>query len=295
MRLCFYDKCTNFGDALNPMVFKTLLPDFFDDDPSVDFLGIGSIVGLSFPPDTGRRIVFSSGFAYGSLPRDLSRTDFVCVRGPLTAQALGLDPKVAIADGAVLLKHFNLAQRPKEHEFSFIPHWESAFQYDWAKLCAEVGIHYISPMDEFDKVADQLLKSKAVITEAMHGAIVADVLRVPWIPVKAYRQISAFKWNDWAQALEVPYEPLTLPALYDGVTLRKKLSKTAVRRLLMLQPGMLAFRAYAAYQSAALLPKAVKALEAAKRARPNLSEDAVLDRKYAQLREKLDEVRARYG
>ena len=39
----------------------------------------------------------------------------------------------------------------------------------------------------------------------MHGAIVADTLRVPWIPVRTNPKILPFKWLDWCQSVKLPY------------------------------------------------------------------------------------------
>ena len=41
----------------------------------------------------------------------------------------------------------------------------------------------------------------------MHGAIAADALRVPWIPVITNAGIPAFKWSDWCQSMELAYKP----------------------------------------------------------------------------------------
>src|SRR5690554_1950314 len=103
MRLKYY-LGQNFGDALNPLIFKTLLPSFFDNDPEIDFFGIGSIIGFDIMNNAKRKVVFSSGFAeqyceLSSVVMD-SSYDVFCVRGPLTAKALNLDKKLAIVDGA---------------------------------------------------------------------------------------------------------------------------------------------------------------------------------------------------
>ena len=37
----------------------------------------------------------------------------------------------------------------------------------------------------------------------MHGAIVADAMRVPWIALRPLASVHRLKWHDWAGALEV--------------------------------------------------------------------------------------------
>src|SRR5436190_19716735 len=101
MRLRYFES-KNFGDALNPHLFNRLLPNFFDDDPSTDFFGIGSILGFNMFKNANRKIIFSSGFAYGTKPTIDDTFDIFCVRGPLTAKALSLSEKLAIADGGIL-------------------------------------------------------------------------------------------------------------------------------------------------------------------------------------------------
>ncbi len=51
-----------------------------------------------------------------------------------------------------------------------------------------------------------------VIAESMHAAIIADAFRVPWIPVALSREVSPFKWVDWASSLNISYSPVCLPA-----------------------------------------------------------------------------------
>ena len=80
----------NFGDELNPWLWPRLLPDLLDDNDDELFLGIGTILndGVPAPP---RKIVFGSGFGYGLPPHvDSAKWNIYCVRGPLTANALGV-------------------------------------------------------------------------------------------------------------------------------------------------------------------------------------------------------------
>ncbi len=84
-----------------------------------------------------------------------------------------------------------------------------------------------------------MCRSKFVIAEAMHGAIVADALRIPWVPVKAYSHILDFKWQDWAESLALNYQPETLPEVWDVEQFRSReeIFKSNLKKKLM-QVGM---------------------------------------------------------
>lgn len=291
MRLNYF-KGNNFGDALNPLIFHKLLPDFFDGDPAIDFFGIGSIIGDNMK-EYKRKIIFSSGFAYGQKPTLDSTYDIVCVRGPLTAKALSIDPKLGVIDGAALLREFDFARPEKVYDFTFMPHYESEKKYPWKRICQEAGIHYVSPASDPMHVIDEILKSKTVIAEAMHYAIVADVLRVPWIPVKAYPGINEFKWNDWTKSLDMTYRPASLGSLFKEAELNKKLKEKTGNKL----PGPLykvMAKSYMGFQEAYLRGATVKGLQNVTKLTPQLSRGDLLDDKTDCLLEKLNLVKQEY-
>jgi succinoglycan biosynthesis protein ExoV len=293
MRLRYYES-TNFGDALNPFIFNTLLPDFFDNDPSIDFFGIGSILGFEMVTNARRKVVFSSGFAYGTKPKIDDSYDIFCVRGPLTAKALNLDSKLAIVDGAMLLNCFPLQRQLKKYEYSFMPHWESELKFDWRKICEKTGVHYISPMQGYQETIEEIQKSKVVIAEAMHAAIVADSLRVPWIPVKAYQGINDFKWSDWTSSLNLPYSPNAIRSLFSNTQFVRDICK---KKLLSVIPGEvygIGLEAYEIYQKISDFPSVVKKFEHIKLEKQYLSKDELLHSKVTQLRDRIDLLRSKY-
>jgi succinoglycan biosynthesis protein ExoV len=215
MKLVYHLGC-NFGDAINPIIFDYFLPNVFDEDEKIIFIGIGSILGLINVNPNQNAIVFSSGYAanapstYGSIPTIRPNYKILCVRGPLTARALGLNSKYAITDGAILLAAIpKFSYKPTQKwSTSYIPHVGSIDFFDWAKLCNEIGLNFIDPRLTPEEVINQIKSSKMIITEAMHGAIIADTFRIPWIAVKAYNTINTFKWKDWCLSMNLKYEPV---------------------------------------------------------------------------------------
>jgi succinoglycan biosynthesis protein ExoV len=204
----------NFGDDLNPWLWNRLIPDLLDEDESSLFVGIGTLLNHRVPP-APRKQVFGSGAGYGETLKPDSRWKFYCVRGPLTAEVLGLDKKLAITDAAALISQ-EVIHAPERSIVSFMPHHDSMFRADWRAISEAAGLHYIDPTAPVDEVLQDINRSRLVVAEAMHGAIVADALRVPWIPVKCYSHVLDFKWQDWCSSLDMNYKPFVLPEIWDA-------------------------------------------------------------------------------
>ncbi|KGT95834.1 exosortase [Erwinia typographi] len=204
----------NFGDDLNAWLWDELLPGVFDDDESLRFAGIGTILSSSLP-QAKNWIVFSSGVGYGRLPYNFGGEgwDIVSVRGPLSAHILGLPKEKAITDGAALLASLPEFQPLPEAERSgtiFIPHHDALHTGRWQQVCEMAGIEFVSPQNESKYVINKIRKAKLVLADAMHAAIIADAMRVPWVPLVTSDQINTFKWLDWTQTIQQGYNPLVL-------------------------------------------------------------------------------------
>jgi succinoglycan biosynthesis protein ExoV len=204
----------NFGDDLNLWLWDFLLPGFRETHPDTLLVGVGTVLNRALLPERQHKLVIGSGFGYGSLP-DMSQADewdIRSVRGPLTAQKLGLEPEKGIIDPAVMLADMPEFQNlPKRYKKSFVPHWESAISGMWSSMVPSLGLTYIDPCGEAKAVIRQIAQSEIIIAESMHGAILADAFRVPWVAVSTSASINSFKWNDWASTLGVTYQPIKVP------------------------------------------------------------------------------------
>lgn len=226
MKLYYHkDPLGNVGDDLNPWLWSRLLPDIFSGEMWHDphkrspdeylgplFVGIGTLLNEHIP-NINLKAIMGTGTGYGGAPT-LERSKIYALRGPLTTRRLGVSEKYAITDSAVLVKRLIDIKSNKLHSVSFIPHCSTAREKAWDQICEDLGIFMIDPSLDPDTFFVQLLSSEMVITEAMHGAILADALRIPWIAVKTHAGVLDFKWQDWCQSIELDYAPIFLPSLW---------------------------------------------------------------------------------
>ncbi len=214
MKLFYYQaksSIQNFGDDLNPWLWSRLLPELNECDKSI-FVGIGTLLNettANLVSGAENVVCFSSGAGYGRSFRFQQPPNWkiYCVRGPLSAGRLNLPAKSAVTDGAALLKrHFSpVSEAERRYAFSYMPHFRHRLAPLFETVCQRAGIHYIDPTAEVEEVIADISQTKVLISEAMHGAIVADTLRVPWIPVRTSPRILPFKWRDWCASVQLPY------------------------------------------------------------------------------------------
>ena len=245
MKLYYYkDAIGNFGDDLNPIIFNRYFPDLIDGtafhgegiknygDSDDLLVGIGTLLN-HWIPDKNRKLIFSTGAGYG-ISKVLENSEVFCVRGPLTAKKLNLDPSKAITDGAALLSRMGYPTVPKRFKYSFIPHYSTAINGDWNWVCSMLGVNYIDPCGKAEEIITQISETDTVLAEAMHGAIVADSLRVPWVPVKTSSEILDFKWNDWASGLDMVIEFGTMPSVWKASNIFGRL-RSGAKKLVALK------------------------------------------------------------
>lgn len=206
----------NFGDDLNDWLWDFLLPGIREIENDQLLVGVGTLLNTELLPAERRKLVIGSGVGYGATPSvaDPRLWDVRCVRGPLSARALGLDDDLGIIDPAVMVADMpEFAGLEPTGSAIFIPHWETAAYGPWEipRACAIAGLSYVSPCDEAKSVIRAIAQAGLVVAESMHAAILADAFRVPWIAVAGSRRINAFKWTDWGETVGITYDPVRLP------------------------------------------------------------------------------------
>ena len=197
----------NFGDDLNTWLWPTLLGDsFFNTDENSLFLGVGTILNRKIPRGP-EKIVLGTGTGYQRPPKVDEKFSIYSVRGPLTARALNIPSRKSIGDSAYLClatDHFKkLFALQKKYKVSVIPHHQTATTIDWKIIEKVDGLHFIDPRKEFFNVFEDIAQSECVLTESLHGAILADALRTAWQPFRMGHRFNMFKWRDWLASIHI--------------------------------------------------------------------------------------------
>lgn len=248
MKVFYYqrrDRVANYGDELNTWLWQQFLSEALAQTDDSVLVGLGTLLNDLLPTrlgKTGTVFIFSTGAGYEKPLRAIPpHWKLYCVRGPLTAQRLKVPAELAICDGAILLRRLVLSQaiakklessrdleigsfeypqgsnqesdRLISRKIAFMPHVHHATFAGtiWADLCHMAGFRYIDPRWSVEQVITAIQESQLLLAEAMHGAITADALGVPWIPITTSPRILSFKWQDWCASIRQPYQPVYLP------------------------------------------------------------------------------------
>lgn len=217
----FKGNIPNVGDELNPYLWDRLLPNVISSKNADLFIGIGSILDKRYEGDR-KKIIFGAGArGENSVPVIDNTWDIKFVRGPLTSSLLKARDVNAkhITDPAILVhKLFKPAVLKQRTEVGLIPYFRT-HHAPWKDIAEMLGARLISPSLPVDSFINFVSKCKFVITEAMHGAIISDSLRIPWIPFSSFSRVNegatnSFKWNDWSLSMKVKCSLLKLPVFW---------------------------------------------------------------------------------
>ncbi|EJU14715.1 ExoV-like protein [Sphingomonas sp. LH128] len=209
----------NFGDDLNDELWPALAPALFEGgtrgrDSGAAFVGIGTIVGID--PQGSRTLhVFSSGAGYTRVDRwQACKVEYHCVRGPVTARVLGLGADKVLTDGAILvplLERYRPQVSDRSGRVVVVPHYETLDFPGWHEAVQLAGFDLVDPRDTPETVIRSLAGARLVLTESLHGAIIADAFGVPWRGFAVSRNFSTAKWADWTFSLDLQVDISLVP------------------------------------------------------------------------------------
>lgn len=200
---------SNFGDALSAVVVEAMLATRGLTLASAAvrprrLLAIGSILHFAREGD----VVWGSGFN-GKVSASAHRfrgLDVRAVRGPLTRAFLaerGVVAPAVYGDPALLLPTLfgDRFLRQDGGRVSVIPNL-----HDLPLVAGRPDL--VSPLDPWDQVIEQLIRSRFVVASSLHGAIVAEAFGVPARFVRLSETESRLKYEDYLLGTGRTDEPL---------------------------------------------------------------------------------------
>ena len=235
------------------------------------------------------KLVAGSGYGGYEAPILLDETWIVhWVRGPRSARHLGLPLHLGIGDPASLVPLAGLMPSRESRRIGFMPHFESAERGAWHEVAALAGITLIDPRDDPLAIIAAIGRCRLIMSEAMHGIIVADALRVPWIAIRPLVPIHRPKWLDWAETLGLAIEFQELrPSTALEQAYLTRLSRFHMGRGLLLRHAarLRRFRRRRHVEQAAEMLRTIAATE------PRLSRDTALDEAQTRMLEAIRALR----
>ena len=193
----------NFGDDVNPTFFGRLAGRcirFASDRQQPHLLGAGSILERATPMS----IVCGSGLLQPPRGQIRPQPTLVAVRGERSLAAFAPRGDVFLGDPVVLVDAW-VARGEIRHRFGLVPHVRSVPR--WRQLNTR-GLHLIDPGLPPWQVIDEIAACETVLSQSLHGLIVADALGVPnvWIAPSSDMVGDRFKFDDYFSTLDIAKE-----------------------------------------------------------------------------------------
>lgn len=226
----------NFGDDINPGFFRRLAGlstrfAAYRSQPHV--LGAGSIL-----EHAGRvSVVCGAGFLRPPARPMAMPARLVSVRGELSRRAFPQAGDVLLGDPLVLVSEFVSRQQP-QHRFGLVPH---VLSMDRWRAWNSPRLRIIDPAASPWSVIREIADCEVVLSQSLHGLIVADALGIPnvWVAPSDDMAGGRFKFDDYFSTLDAAKTPVpetaelfTHPTRYDATVGRYLFSKADYRAVI---------------------------------------------------------------
>ncbi len=193
----------NFGDDINPTFFGMVSGQctrFASDRRLPHLLGAGSILERATPTS----VVCGSGLLQSPQRRVTPQPTLVAVRGERSLEAFAPRGDVFLGDPIVLVDAW-ATRGERRHRFGLVPHVRSVSR--WRQRNTR-GLHLIDPGLPPWQVVEEIGACETVLSQSLHGLIVADALGVPnvWIAPSRDMVGDRFKFDDYFSTLDVAKE-----------------------------------------------------------------------------------------
>jgi len=200
----WWNKKTNFGDLLTPLLLKRFarIDCVWAPPDQAQLVMVGSLLDLI--PNEFSGIIFGSGKLHEKTVRTFPNAHVMALRGPLTAR--GIKGNYVLADAALLADEL-VPLQDKTYNLGLIPHWTDT-ELEKNKTFLKFDPKIIRVNDDPLKVISEISRCKKVVSSSLHGVILADALHIPRrieiaqrMLTHAHQEGGLFKWNDYHASL----------------------------------------------------------------------------------------------
>lgn len=232
----FWCDMHNFGDALNPIIFKRLLniDIYYEGLETASVIGIGSLGDMCLMDSHNTNFtekpifMFSTGIGFEEggffhnpdilLPERLKRNvKCFATRGKLTdarfEKMLGHKTGAVIGDGGLLVnKLIDKTKVEKKYDLGIVPHFADKDNAIFKQIADKIPNSVIlDPTVDVDTFLHNLCECRVVISTAMHPLIACDALRIPnmWVRISE-TTTSRYKFHDYYSVFNLDKEPFDL-------------------------------------------------------------------------------------
>lgn len=199
----------NFGDDFNPHLFQKIIgsPVYKEKSNASHILGAGSILNAG----NKNSIIVGSGVMSNEKAPSHSFGGIISLRGELTKKWAGIKEDIWLGDPFVLYPLlFPFETEAKKFQCGFIPHISyfryKKTQYDLGKdtLVIDMGM-------PFDRLIEAMMSCEYIISQALHGLIMADTLNIPniWLSPSESMHGGEFKFHDYYSTTDTPKSPMS--------------------------------------------------------------------------------------
>lgn len=198
----WWDGHPNFGDDLTPW----LLPHYgiaplYREPRAARLIGVGSLI--EFVPPAFSGAVWGSGLM-ADVRHPLPDAAVLAVRGPLTAERIGLTEEVPFGDPGILVSR-HLPRPPSDDRIAVVPHGHHRphAELDRVVRAAGDGARVVNVHQRAAAAVREIAASRAVVTTSLHGLITADSYGIPavWTTLEPPLGGGDFKFRDYEAAL----------------------------------------------------------------------------------------------
>ncbi|WP_344818070.1 polysaccharide pyruvyl transferase family protein [Microbacterium soli] len=198
----WWDGHPNFGDDLTP----ALLPRYgivplYREPRAARLVGVDSL--LEFMPADYAGAIWGAGLMKDAR-HPLPRAAALAVRGPLTAERLGLRVEPAFGDPGILVSR-HITQPPPDGRIAVVPHGHHRSHERLARLIAEAGdaARTVNVHQRAAGAVRAIAAARAVITTSLHGLITADAYGIPavWTTLEPPLGGGDFEFRDYEAAV----------------------------------------------------------------------------------------------